>query len=232
MTSTDVQALVQTLVSRARDLGLTWGLRPATIRDATSGSITAVYDGDTVAVRVMSLIGRTYVGQRVMCVFVPPAGNYIIGASGDHQAGALIKRAERETAPSTTTTELEVMRLDNIPLRVGLAYQFTCSNFVLDSSVNGDAVFSRLRMSTTGEATISSDIFSGVQLPASSSSGQSVVPIVKNYYPAQDEIMSVLMTVGRAAGTGNVSIVLGTGFPIELSVVCRGADTGNDVVVL
>lgn len=88
----DVGELVAALVERSRSLGLTWGLRPAVVRNITGSITKATYDGDTTAIRVTSLIGTLYVGQRVTVMFVPPAGNYVIGvvegatARGEHVA--------------------------------------------------------------------------------------------------------------------------------------------------
>jgi hypothetical protein len=69
----------QSIVDRADSLGLTWGWRPATIVSAVSGAITAVYDNDTEAIGMFSLVPGLYIGARVMVQKVPPSGNYIVG---------------------------------------------------------------------------------------------------------------------------------------------------------
>lgn len=76
----DVTVTVDELVQQADRLGLTWILRPATV----IGDNTVVYDGeDTVEQPVTSLIGLLKSDTRVMVMFVPPSGNYIIGVLGD-----------------------------------------------------------------------------------------------------------------------------------------------------
>lgn len=65
----------QAVVERAKALGLTWTLRPATVETFES----VIYDGDTVPVGVVSLNGTAVAGDRVMCLQIPPGGNYIIG---------------------------------------------------------------------------------------------------------------------------------------------------------
>lgn len=67
----------QAVVDRAKSLGLTWTLRPATVSAIVPSSV--VYDGDTVVVGAVSLTGNTIPGDRVMMLQIPPGGNYIIG---------------------------------------------------------------------------------------------------------------------------------------------------------
>lgn len=70
----------QSIAENASRLGLTWGLRPATVTTVTSPTLVQVrQDGDTENVFVVSLIGGVAVGDRVMTITVPPAGIYIVG---------------------------------------------------------------------------------------------------------------------------------------------------------
>ena len=65
---------------------LLWRLRPATVTHPgpanTVDQVRAIYDGDTAPVRMTSLIGVVPAGTRVMVIFVPPSGNYLIGYAG------------------------------------------------------------------------------------------------------------------------------------------------------
>jgi hypothetical protein len=73
---------VATVVDEAQRLGLTWQLRPATVATVTAGSsgVTILYDGDTVAVNAVNLLGTLLVvGARVMGIQVPPGGNFVAG---------------------------------------------------------------------------------------------------------------------------------------------------------
>lgn len=75
----------QALVDGARRLGLTWTLRPATVTlidsNPTSGLATITYDGDSVPVAAVSLIGVVTPLDRVMGLVIPPSGNFIISLS-------------------------------------------------------------------------------------------------------------------------------------------------------
>lgn len=75
-----VSTIINALISNAKRLGLIWNLRPATIATPTHG----IYDGDSTAVRMISLIGKRTAGERVLCAAVPPSGNYILGMLGDN----------------------------------------------------------------------------------------------------------------------------------------------------
>lgn len=72
-----VSASTQETVDTAKRLGLTWTLRPATIN--TIVPLTATYDGDTQPIDMVPLMGPLSIGGRVYGLFVPPAGNFIIG---------------------------------------------------------------------------------------------------------------------------------------------------------
>lgn len=71
------QAQVRALVQNAQALGLTWTRRPATVVD--DSPVTALFDGDTEAIAMTSMIGPVYPGERVYVDIIPPSGNYIIG---------------------------------------------------------------------------------------------------------------------------------------------------------
>lgn len=74
-------ALVQSITEHASSLGLVWRLRPAEVSSKLNdGGTIITYDGDTVPIRAVPLIENVFPGQHVMVMFVPPAGNYIIGA--------------------------------------------------------------------------------------------------------------------------------------------------------
>ncbi|MFE9690893.1 hypothetical protein [Micromonospora sp. NPDC005806] len=84
-----VKALAEAVLDKAIRLGLTWRLRPATVTSvAGDGTIRALHDGDTQAIRVTSMIGAVPVRARVMVLKTPPAGNHIVGLVGSPGAGA------------------------------------------------------------------------------------------------------------------------------------------------
>jgi hypothetical protein len=96
----------QAVVDRAKSLGLTWTLRPATVNSEIGP--TVIFDGDTEGLGVQSLIGAVSSSQRVMMLQVPPGGNYIIGAlTGGEEAAAPAMVGTMGTM-ATATTALEV----------------------------------------------------------------------------------------------------------------------------
>lgn len=75
-----VSATVQAIQANAERLGLTWQIRPATVSDGTSPSaVSAICDGDTVSIGMVSTIGPLAAGIRVYVLQVPPSGHFIIG---------------------------------------------------------------------------------------------------------------------------------------------------------
>lgn len=75
------QAAVTTdaIVDRAKHLGLTWGLRMATVVDGSNPqAVVATYDGDDTAIGMVSMVGPLVVNARVYVLQVPPGGNFIV----------------------------------------------------------------------------------------------------------------------------------------------------------
>jgi len=69
----------QSIVDRAKSLGLTWTLRPASI---AADGVSILYDGDTEPINAVNLTGDAKTsGDRVMGLTVPPSGNFIIGVT-------------------------------------------------------------------------------------------------------------------------------------------------------
>lgn len=148
----------------------------------------------------------------------------------------IIKRAQRTTASSTTTAaDAGVLRLDSISLLTGRQYRIWTTPLHMDSSVSNDEIRCRLRYSTVGTATTASTIMPGAtihtrQTDANVSDDR---PISTLYTPGGNETMSILLCVGRIAGTGNVSIDNSdTDDTIEIVVEDIGlavTDTGVDI---
>lgn len=88
------------MVERAKALGLTWTLRPASAGTGTGDNPIVTYDGDTERVGAVSLIGDIIPGDRVMMLQVPPAGNFVLGRIGGI-AGS--KTSVRQTATFRTS---------------------------------------------------------------------------------------------------------------------------------
>lgn len=140
----------------------------------------------------------------------------------------ILARGNRTTSSSTTTTEIGVLRLDDIPIYTGRTYRIWTSPLRMDTSVANDVARAIIRITTDGSTptTSSAQICAAQTILPDIASGQSV-EISMDYSPAADELLSVLLSVSRQSGTGNISIVGGTGIPIDLMVEDIGLDPGD-----
>lgn len=77
---------VRAAIDNATRLGLVWRLKPGTVVGTAArpdpSAVRVVVDGDTTDVLTVSMTGAVISGQRVWCLFVPPAGAYIVGTIG------------------------------------------------------------------------------------------------------------------------------------------------------
>ena len=99
------------LLREARRLGLTWGLRPGTVSDPSH----VVYDGDSEDsnTRVINLLeSPLFVDERVMCMFVPPAGNFVVGVLTDLKVLFRARRAAAQLIPNSSETPVEWDTID------------------------------------------------------------------------------------------------------------------------
>jgi hypothetical protein len=70
----------QTIVDRSQALGLTWARKIAEVQSGDDPTACLViFDGDTAAVSVVSMIGKLTNGDRVYVDTVPPSANFITG---------------------------------------------------------------------------------------------------------------------------------------------------------
>ena len=68
------------LVDRAQDLGVSWGLRQATVSTGGVGTgVKVILDGDSIAIPVNSTLANVNVGERVFIMSTPPGANILIG---------------------------------------------------------------------------------------------------------------------------------------------------------
>lgn len=133
--------------------------------------------------------------------------------------------AKRTSAsPTSTGAEVGILRLDNVMLQAGRAYNIYTSDFLYDGTVSGDTAYARLRFSTTGTAVTTSTDLAAHQGPSMTvGSFQASGYITRTYMPAADVTMSILLTIGRAGGTGAVALVYVSAFAIEIFVEDIGA---------
>jgi hypothetical protein len=104
----------QSIVDRAKELGLTWTLRPATVTRVGDSVTTTevVYDGDTVAVGCVNLTGSDVrLSQRVMGMMIPPSGNFIIGLLGSNDWLPFVFQNGWHNSNPTTAVSAQYRRL-------------------------------------------------------------------------------------------------------------------------
>lgn len=147
-------------------------------------------------------------------------------ATVNGQARGIIKRADRSSNSSTTTTEIGVLRLDGIVVSTGRALIVSTNPMYLFSSVANDIVEIRLRYTTDGSnATTSSPIMpkATAQDRVYNTSGGPTQMIETEYTPAgiPSETLSILLTVTRISGTGTVAV-----FASAIKVSDVGIDPG------
>lgn len=144
-----------------------------------------------------------------------------------------IARGRRAVVSAATTTEAEVLRIDGVRLRANHIYTFHTSSLLVQSTVANDVVVTKIRVSTTGTATIASstDLGEGARRVTGASALEETNAKV-SYVRTTDEVASVLLTVARGTGTGSVSIYGASNALIELYVDYGGLDPGDTGVSL
>lgn len=99
---------VKALVDNAKRLGLKWQINFATtvephLSSGTEFTDTAIIDGDTASITVVSLVGLIPNGSRVAVLSVPDGANYIIGMLAANPLPNCISDAQTFQAGTTTS---------------------------------------------------------------------------------------------------------------------------------
>lgn len=142
-------------------------------------------------------------------------------------------RANRITSSTTTTTEVGVLRLDDVPMYLGRTYKIWTTPLFLDTSVANDVAAGNFRYTTDGSTpTTSSGLLDSCQSVLVNATFPNTGNIIIDYSPTVDQLFSVLLTVSRQTGTGNISITSSSTAPICINVEDIGqdpTDTGVDI---
>lgn len=146
----------------------------------------------------------------------------------DTLGGTLIARGRRETNSTTTTSEVGVLRLDDIPILAGRTYIIDTSSLSMDGNTANDILRATIRYTTDGTTptTSSTILVLAQELQANASFSVFCNPRA-SYTPAGNETLSLLLTVARATGAGTVGMVGSATNPIELFVIDMGEDVGD-----
>src|SRR5690348_15363931 len=167
-------------------------------------------------------------------------GEYWVGATVDAVLDEIEARGlvaggygNRQTNSTTTTTIVGVLRLDDVQLRGGRAYEIKTSALRTTSGAN-DGVTATLRVTTDGSTptTSSTAIATGSTQTTSASVFESIT-LQRLYQPSSDQLLSVLLCVARTTGSaGNAGLGGDATYPIEIWIVDVGeatADAGTDI---
>lgn len=139
-------------------------------------------------------------------------------------------RASRSTDSTATATEIGVLRLDDVPILAGRIYAIQTTPLGLDSTSTNDEIIAQFRFTTDGSTpTTASTVLPGgrVQVRQTDSNVPEHKTIYTTYTPAANETLSLLLTVARLAGAGNVRISPDTSGLTAFTVVDLGVDPGN-----
>jgi hypothetical protein len=132
----------QSIVDRASQLGLTWTLTPATVDD---DGVSIVYDGDSVPIGAVNLTGMSLQGgDRVMGMFVPPSGNYIVGWLGSPATGLGLWAATSISTQVAFGGETVILNLPSVRWLPGRGYEVKFRADIL-TTVGTNAAIWRVR---------------------------------------------------------------------------------------
>lgn len=165
--------------------------------------------------------------------------NYLINADARISAlevnqQLIVKRGRRTTSTgNVTTTETGVLRIDNIPVLAGRWYQISTGPLNMDGSVDNDIGKVQIRASQSGAATTASTLIGYMRQTIDSAAQSNVVNLNAWYLAPSDGTLSVILTLIRQTGTGNIIIFCSTsGDILDMVVQFAGNDPGDTGVVL
>jgi hypothetical protein len=145
----------------------------------------------------------------------------------------VIKRGRRTTSTgNVTTTETGVLRVDDIPVYAGRLYKISTSNINVDTSADNDVARAAIRVSTSGAATTSSTLIGYVRMTIDNNTQSNVHNVTCFYSPGSDGDLSVLLTLLRQAGSGNIIVFGGASDICDLVIEDMGPDPGDTGVVI
>ena len=164
-------------------------------------------------------------------------GGDVIFASDINNQPKIIARGQRTTATAAiTTTETGVIRLDDVPVRNGYCYEITVDNINIDTSVANDIGIVRMRYvfaaSAGSTATTTSTQLNTWRNTIDDATNSNVLPWVNHYFATADGFLSILFSLQRQAGTGNLIWFCSATDVCNVVVKDIGSDPGNTGVVI
>jgi hypothetical protein len=148
---------------------------------------------------------------------------------------SIVAQGNRNTASSTSsgTTAMGILRLDNLALKSGYAYQFICGNIRATIGTAGSNFKLYLAYSSAGAATTASTEIGRTEQNPPNSTWNWPAPTGWVIPGADTTTASILLAVIRTntVGASTFTTLADTG-GLWLTVICRGvgvSDTGVDI---
>lgn len=203
-----ISAGIQEMLSQARNLGLTWTLRLATVQKATPLAI--IFDGDTNLSNAVSMVGTLFLAQRVYVIIIPPSGNFVVGfATYPIVPGRLIAAAYDSANSAVVGAEAVMLTAPTATYRPGITYRFEVAGSIFNGG--GVGIYTLRRNDLAGTS-----FWSGFAMQNSASFG----------FPGE--------VFGYFAnnGTGNVETAIAlTLTPIGSNIQMFGLGAGRNMIV-
>ncbi len=145
----------------------------------------------------------------------------------------VIARGRRITAKTgITTTEVGIIRLDNIPVVSGYMYRIGSSGINADITSAGPAASDETftfvcRAELGATATTASASLGRIRFTVNSISQGPIIPMTTFYYAGATGTLSVLITGFRQSGTQTYQAFADASNPIDLTVEYAGVDPGD-----
>lgn len=162
-------ASIDELIVQAKRLGLTWGMRPAGVTDISNGAgpynPRVLMDGDSTGatIQAVSLIGGLAVGMRVMVMYVPPVGYYIVGIISSSSIARVERGGFANHATSITTTETVMETFTQFTALPGAVYKVELGSWILAMTTVA-TTFKFRKTNTAGQVIASTSLVFGVGL--------------------------------------------------------------------
>lgn len=143
-----------------------------------------------------------------------------------------IARGYRSTAagPTSGTTELPILRIDNVALEAGRAYLILVSTLRIDMSVGTDHFKWHLRLNTAGTATVSSTPI--LTRSEATADLDTMPPMIGYRRPSSAETGSFLVSLLRTSGTGTATAQMDDDNDLSIVVIDLGVAVADTGVVL
>jgi hypothetical protein len=149
----------------------------------------------------------------------------------------VIARGSRITSSSGTTTEIGVLRLDDISIFEGRLYRVSLATSTLfGSTVANDLIEGRFYYSITGAAVVGVNVFGVLSIETRTAGGAQYSDAVSAFLPSPvvattdgsgTGTLSVVFSIVRTVGAGTISVPSSATYPINMIVEDLGPDPGD-----